>query len=137
MTGREFAPLGSLRAILWIARIVSALIVVFLVLMIVAYIVNPQGNGSGPKVTEGFGLAFFPIGLCVGYVIGWRWQLLGGAISLICLAAFLLLMRERDMTPVISIVGIPAVLYVVYGVYRRRMASGGTVVQGSQRRPMS
>ncbi len=115
----------------------SAIIVIFLVLMTIGYIVNPQGDGSGPTVTEGFGLAFFPIGLCVGYVIGWRWQLLGGAISLVCLAGFLLLMRERDMIPVISIVGIPAVLYVVYGVYRRRMPSGGAVGQDSQRRPGS
>lgn len=132
MAERDFTPSRSMRAVLWIARIMSAMIVVFLVFMVVAYTVNPMGSGSGPTVTEWFGLALFPFGLCVGYVIGWRWQLLGGAIGLVCLAAFLFLMRERDLTPIISAVGVPAVLYIVYGIYRRQTVSGDAFGQGPQ-----
>ncbi len=128
-----FAPSQSMRAVLWIARIVSVIIVVFLVFMVVGYTVNPQGSGSGPNMPEWFGLALFPFGLCIGYVIGWRWQLLGGAVSLICLVAFLVLMRELDMILILSVVGIPAVLYIVYGIHRRQMVSGDALTGGTER----
>lgn len=132
MAERDFTPSRSMRAVLWIARILSAMIVVFLVIMVVGYTVNPQGSGSGPTITEWYGLALFPFGLCVGYVIGWRWQLQGGVISLICLAAFLVLMRDRDLISIISAVGVPAVLYIVYGIYRHRNVLGDALGQGPQ-----
>ena len=120
MADEDSAPSRGMRTVLWIARILSALIVVFLVAFVVGYIVNPQGDGDGATVTEGFGLALFPFGLCLGYVIAWRWHLLGGIVALACLAAFLLLMREGDLVLMMAAVGVPAILYVVYGVYRRQ-----------------
>ncbi|MBN1163725.1 MAG: hypothetical protein JXB45_04050 [Candidatus Krumholzibacteriota bacterium] len=121
MAEAEYAPDRSLRVVLWIARVMSAIVVVFLVVMVVGYTINPQGSGREPTPREWYGLALFPFGLCIGYVIGWRWRLLGGIISLICLAAFLIFLRDRDMIPVISIVGVPAVLYIIYGISRRRL----------------
>ena len=110
-----------LRTILWIARIASALIVVFLLLMTGAYALNPMGSGNPLTATEGLGLALFPFGLCVGYEIAWLWQLTGGVISLACLGAFFAVMgMDRDLIPVVLIVAIPAVLFVVYGLLLRR-----------------
>jgi hypothetical protein len=108
-----------MRTILWIARIGSAIIVFFLVVMVVAYALNPKGSGAG-SATTGLGLVLFPFGLCVGYATAWRWQHLGGVVGLASLTAFFLVMQETDLIPVLLITGAPAMLYIVDGIRQRR-----------------
>ena len=52
----------GLRVLLWTARIVATLIVAIVVLMLVGYAVNPQGDPATPG--EPVLLALFPIGMC-------------------------------------------------------------------------
>jgi hypothetical protein len=112
-----------MKAVLWIARIISGVIVLSTMYMIAAYILDPAGSGNPPTPKEWFELSLFPFGVCVAYVIAWRWHLLGGVLSLACLMAFSLLMWDRDLILVVSIVGTPAVLYIIYEIYRRRKLS--------------
>jgi hypothetical protein len=127
MPERGFAASKNMRTVLWIARISSAVLVIFLVFMVVGYTINPQGDGSGPTGRERIGLALFPFGLCVGYIIGWRWQLLGGIFSLVCMGAFIVLMREWDMALIGLIALVPAILYITYGIHRHQKISGAAL----------
>lgn len=112
------------RALLWTARIMGSLIVLFCVMMLIGYAVNP--NEPLPEDFEILLLMLFPIGMCVGYLLGWKWPLVGGVVSVACLVIFLFALGEADMIGVISFLGVPGVLFIVYGVLARRTAVSGT-----------
>lgn len=38
--------------------------------------------------TETWGLIFFPLGIMVGMLLGWRWEILGGSVTVLSLLAF-------------------------------------------------
>ena len=125
MMGTESpAGRGDLRKILWTARIAAALIVLFSVMMLVGYGINPQGNP--PTSTEKLLLALFPIGMCLGYVIGWFRPLIGGVLSWAAIVAFVLIQRNAGMVIILGLLGIPGILFIVYGLRIRRLPVGET-----------
>ncbi len=95
----------------------GALIVLFAVTMMVGYAVNP--NEPLPEDYEILLLVLFPIGMCVGYLLAWKWPLVGGVVSVVCMAAFLIALREADMILTIAFLAIPGVLFIVCGVLSR------------------
>ena len=121
MNGQAASSSGGHRALLWVARIMGTLIVLFCVMMMIGYAVNP--HEPVPEDFEMFLLALFPIGMCVGYLVAWKWPLIGGVVSLVCLATFLVALGEADMILTIAFLSIPGVLFVVYGVLRRRLST--------------
>jgi len=68
------------RVTLWVARIVGVVVLSVMVFMGVGNALNP--DEPSPTAAEWVVLAFFPIGVCVGYVLSWRWPLLGGTSDL-------------------------------------------------------
>jgi hypothetical protein len=86
------------RAMMWIARIWSLVSLGFVLLFIIADLLN--GNGARPTQSEWFGLALWPGGVCLGLVIAWFRARLGGAIATVCLIAFYLWsLLERGRFP--------------------------------------
>jgi hypothetical protein len=108
--------------LLWIARILATIIVVFNVLILIPQASDLESASLTPR--DALLLAFFPIGMCVGYAVAWLWPLAGGIISLSCIAVFLVLLGEADMVAILSILGIPGILFVIYGILRRRVSAG-------------
>jgi hypothetical protein len=64
-------------------------------------------------------LTLFFVGVCAGYVVAWRWPLVGGLISVVGIAVFLIALGEADMIAIMSILAVPGVLFVLYGLLRR------------------
>jgi hypothetical protein len=101
------------RILLWIARLgaIAALVPVLLILF--------GEPGSGPAgVREWAYLALFPIGFSIGYLLGWRWPLVGGCISLACMAASLVVIgRTFGLSAYLiwGILSVPGILYVIAG----------------------
>jgi len=83
MNDDRHAPVRTIR---WIARIL-ALACVGLVL---AFLVGEGFRPSLIQPGEWLGLVFFPIGICVGMILAWWKEGLGGAITVGSLAAFYL-----------------------------------------------
>ncbi len=113
------------RLLLWIARIMGTLIVLFCVTMMIAYAVNP--HEAPPEDFEVVLLLLFPIGMCVGYLLAWKWPLIGGVFSLACLVTFLVALGEADMVLTIAFLAIPGVLFTVYGVLGRGHGSAAAI----------
>jgi hypothetical protein len=67
----------------------------------------------------------FPFGFAAGYLLGWRWPLLGGCFSLACMAASLVVAgRVFGAGPYLiwAVLCLPGVLYVLAGTKREPSA---------------
>src|SRR5262245_51461144 len=72
----------------WIARIWSLASLAF----IAAFAFGGQEVSNFPTAMEIVALASFPVGVVAGMLAAWRYEAIGGAITLISLAAFYLWM---------------------------------------------
>jgi hypothetical protein len=127
--------LGMKRLFL-IARISAGLIVAFSLFIVVGHSVNPQAS-QGATPMEAFELTFFPFGMCVGYLMAFRWPLFGGLLSLASLAIFIGLMGNPLLFFVIGFLAIPGVLFVIYGLYLRDQRKSLNISQGPGHTPIS
>ena len=109
----------GLRILLLISRVPASVIVFILVSMMISYAVNAKGDW-GADYNKIFLLTFFPIGMCFGYIVAWRWVLAGGIISTVSIVIFLAALGEIDMVGIVGVLGIPGVLFIVYGLSSRR-----------------
>lgn len=116
-----------MRLLLWIARLAGTLAIV--PLMLVAF----GEPGRGPSgVRKWVYLALFPFGFSAGYLLGWRWPLLGGSLSLGCMAISLVLIgRLLDWAPYLiwGLLSAPGVLYVIAGLKLRRAETAVALTQ--------
>ena len=115
--GRSCAP-GGARFVLLLARIIAGALMMLVLVTMVGEAVSPER--ALPTPVEMLGLAMFPIGVCVGYAIAWKRPMVGGLVSISCLAGFVVwLLVQRDslrVFPVLLVFALPAVLMIVYHV---------------------
>jgi hypothetical protein len=68
------------------------------------------------------GFLFFPIGLVTGFILGWKWEILGGTISIASLFCFymiygLVLNGEFPRGIAFLIFSLPGFLFLASGMY--------------------
>jgi hypothetical protein len=103
----------------WIARVLS-LSILFL-LMLFAF--GEDGVNRQVTAVEWTGLAFFPIGVALGFLIGWKNELVGGAISVTSLVCFYLiygigLTGRLPRGAWFALFTLPGFLFLAYGLLR-------------------
>ena len=101
------------RVLVWSARLSGTAVVLPLMLIVVGE------SGSGPAGAEWVYLALFPFGFSAGYLIGWRWPLLGGCVSLACMALSLVVLGrvfDWETYGIWAVLSLPGVLYVIAGL---------------------
>ena len=82
------------------------------------------GEGIRPAEVdwkEWVGLAFFPLGVALGIIIGWRYEILGGAIATASLAAFyfiygLILTGAFPKGILFLLLSFPGILFLMIGL---------------------
>lgn len=103
----------------WIARIISAVCIGFILLIFLGE--GLTVDGIWPTTSEWVGLFFFPFGLLVGLLIAWRYELVGGLISIASLATFYLwnyIATGRFPTgPYLLLMALPGVLFVISALW--------------------
>jgi hypothetical protein len=115
---------GGMRALRLSARISGGLFVAILAFVIVVNFVAPTDEPA-PKGTEWLGLAMFPFGVFVAYVLAFRWSTAGGVLALLCLFGWWVYVGfDPDIAVIAAIVAIPGVLYLAYGLRSRVTARG-------------
>ena len=68
----------------WTARISS----IVCVIVIGLFIFGGNENNEFNNINEMIGFSLFPVGMLVGTLLGWKWEIIGGVISVVSLAAF-------------------------------------------------
>jgi len=103
-------------AIRWIARVWSIASVGFVLLIAGGELVSP--HAAAPATLRDFiGLFFFPFGTCVGMILAWRWEGLGGGITVGSFLAFYAALRIMDgrfpRGPYFALVAAPGILFLL------------------------
>ena len=68
----------------WLARIAS----IVSIGLLAAFVFGPNEPLQFQSPGEWIGFLFFPIGIVIGMLVAWRWEILGGLTATICLLGF-------------------------------------------------
>jgi hypothetical protein len=113
----EITPEGVVR---WAARIGGLASMAFVTL------VAATVPADLPTPAEAVGLAFFPIGVVVGFAVAWWREVTGGVISVLSLAAFyawmILVAGRPPHGPYFALLAAPGFLFLASGLLARRRA---------------
>jgi hypothetical protein len=104
-------------AIRWIARTWSLASVGFVLLMFVGSALAEGFNPAQFAFHDCVGLFFFPFGVCLGMILAWRREGLGGGITVGSLLAFYAVLRIMGGRfpggPYFALVAAPGILFLV------------------------
>ena len=124
---RRYETLSLLR---WVARISSLISILVLVMFFV-------GEGFDPGRVSGrqwLGLLFFPVGLITGFIIGWKYEIIGGAVSVLSLLAFyfiygLLISGRLPRGWAFAVFALPAILFLFAGIFAETAIGRGKAAE--------
>jgi len=101
----------------WIARLWSIASIGFVLLMFIGSGLAEGFNLAQFAFRDLVGLLFFPCGLCLGMIVAWRREGLGGGITVGSLLAFYTTLRIADgrfpRGPYFALVAAPGILFLV------------------------
>ena len=80
-------PSRLLLTLRWSARVISILVLVFWGIFIIAHLFGDAEDGGNPLTTRDFVLFVLMGGWLLGLALGWKWELLGGSITVACFLA--------------------------------------------------
>jgi hypothetical protein len=100
----------------WLARGWSIASLAFLLLIFVGEVLFPHAAPPS-TVRDIIALLLFPVGTCVGMILGWRREGLGGSVTLASLAAFYAWLRIIDGRfpggPFFALIAAPGLLFLI------------------------
>ena len=99
----------------WIARVWSMASVGLVLLIVVGELIYP--HAPPPTFRDLVGMFFFPFGVCVGMIVAWRWEGLGGGITVGSLLAFYVALRVINgrfpRGPWFALIAAPGILFLI------------------------
>ena len=102
----------------WVARIWSMACIAFVSFFVVAHIIGPDGFGTFNSSSEMVQSLFFPLGVCLGMMIAWKWEGLGGFITTASIIALHAIRPDLGLSG-IDVLAAPGPLFVVCWVLSR------------------
>jgi hypothetical protein len=108
---------------MFILRMAARLLSIAFILLMVLYYVGDRSVGGETSSDEYIGMLFFPFGMCIGFIIGWRHELVGGLVACVSMLLFyvvygLLLTGSVPHSTWFIIFDIPGLLFLIYGILR-------------------
>lgn len=117
-TKKQFASI-----VRWIARIWATLSLAFLLFMVGAHII---GALSGAEDSNGFNstsemlsFLFFPVSTMIGLIVAWKWDGLGGVITIIGIISFHVIRPDLIFNLMIDGLAAPGLLFIIYWLISR------------------
>jgi len=105
----------------WVARAWSVLNILIIFIFAIGESLRPLG--PVPTYKEWIGLALWPVGVAIGLLVSWLHEVLGGVVTLACLAAFYIwnLFRSGHFPrgPFFFLIAAPALVFLLSGVLSR------------------
>jgi len=103
----------------WFARILGSLSLAFLLFMVGAHVlatITGEGETIGKfnSVSEMISFAFFPVSIIIGLGIAWKWEGLGGFITIAGIIGFHLIRPDLIFDLIINGLAAPGLLFIIY-----------------------
>jgi len=115
----------SASVVRWIARIVGIVVLAFLLFFVLADLLNKDSGDSPLPLQDKVAFIFFPLSTIVGLGLAWRWEGLGGLITIAGLIGLLTIRPDLFSSPLLmAIIAIPGLLFLLYWFLSRREATG-------------
>jgi hypothetical protein len=109
-----------LSVILWLAKILGAVVIVFLLYMTFGELFSTGTKTVMLKDSDIVALIFFPISTIIGLLVAYKWQGTGGLITVGGIISLHIVRPDLASSLLISAFAIPGLLYIIYAVWRRR-----------------
>jgi hypothetical protein len=110
--------------VLWSARILGSLILAFVLFFLLAHIFGEEEAGNGFQNTqEVITFLFFPFSLVIGLSLAFKWEGLGGIITLVGMIGLFVLRPDLLRNFYMLIFIIPGILYTLYWLMNRDKAT--------------
>ena len=113
------------RILLFTARIFGSISLLFLVFMVGAHlfgaIFGEESSGNGFRSTaEMLSFICFPVSIMIGLAIAWKWEGLGGLITVIGIICFHIIRPDLIFNPMIDGLAFPGFLFLLYWILNRK-----------------
>lgn len=113
--------------ILWIARIWGSLSLAFLLFMVGGSVIGTFTGGSNPNgafnsTSEMVSFLFFPLSTILGLVLAWKWEGLGGWITIDGIVGFHIIRPDLIFDLWIDGLAIPGLFFLIYWILSKGLA---------------
>lgn len=108
----------GLKIILWAARIIGTLVIIFLLFMTVGELFT-DSNITAISSSDMIALLLFPISTVIGLLLAFKWKGLGGLITIGGIMLLHILRPEIASSFLINSFALPGLLYVIYSVWSK------------------
>ena len=107
------------QSIRWIARIWGSISLAFLVFFVGAHLIASLTGDGEPlgkfnSESEMISFAFFPVSLIIGLGIAWKWEGLGGLITIAGIIGFHVMRPDLIFNVMIDGLAAPGLFYIIY-----------------------
>ena len=105
----------------WIARIWGSISLIFMIFFVGAHIYGSI-TGKGEALGHlSISFLFFPINTLIGLAIAWKWEGLGGLISIGGIIGFHIIRPDLLFDKMIDGLAAPGLLFLIYWLLTKRM----------------
>ena len=110
----------SLTFILWIARLLGSVVIVFLLFMTIGELLSTDSKTVMIKSSDIPTFILFPISTIIGLLIAFKWKGLGGLITVGGMICLHIVRPDLASSFLISAFAIPGLLYIIYSVWSKK-----------------
>ena len=111
--------------VLWIARIWGLISLFFVLFMVGAHIIGSftgeESNGGFSSTSELLSFIAFPVSIIIGLALAYKWEGLGGFITIAGMIIFHIIRPDLIFDPMISLLAAPGLIYILYWWMNRRL----------------
>lgn len=110
-----------LKVILWIARILGTITIVFLLFMSFGELFSSEKPATGLTSTlDIISLLFFPLSTIIGLVLAYKWEGIGGIITVGGMISLHIIRPDIASNLLISAFAIPGLFYIIYSAWSKK-----------------
>jgi len=112
---------NNLKIILWIARILGTLSFGFLLFISFKEFFSSEKSGASLiSSLDLVALLFFPLSTIIGFALSYKWEGIGGIITVGGLISLHIIRPDIASNLLISAFAIPGLLYIIYAVWYKK-----------------
>ncbi|MCB0463321.1 MAG: hypothetical protein KDC81_11510 [Flavobacteriaceae bacterium] len=104
---------------LWIARLLGSVVIVFLLFMTIGELLSTDSKTLMIKTSDAIALLLFPVSTIIGLLIAFRWEGIGGLITVGGMILLHIIRPDLASSLLISAFAIPGLLYIIYAVWSK------------------